>query len=837
MKKSVWLLMVCVCGFLSKLSAQSYVSSFRAGSTQNDFGRSIVVDRHGYIYIAGFFRSTITLGTAPASVTLNSSGDYDVFLAKYRPCGNDLVWAVRIGGAGEDRSIYNKLQLAIDANANLYLAGSFEGTATFSARTSGSTTRNSAGNKDFFLVKYDSSGNISWLQTGGGASLDLGHSVDVDVNGNVYFTGTFSGSGVNFYTNPSGSGSSIVKNSTSTFEDIYVAKFNASGVLQWVATAGGGQADVSTDINADALGNVYVCGLYGYNSSTATFGSTTISNTHSWGAFVAKVNASGTWGWVRHAGSGTSDEYAWAVHEKNNIIYVAGYFDGVTTFTTRTGPPASMSATGYNAYIIKLDSSGQILKYLVDGASGNELIQDITLLNDGKIYLTGAFSGAFKLGNITLSSLGGYDAFVAIVDSSFAPTNTVYRVGGTGEDYGYDVAFDATGRQVYTGQFESSMNVGTNTLVSAGSTDMFCIKVNTPLVPPEQLIQGAPTICAGDSIRIFVSDSSAGYGFLWLLNGSPIAGATSHYYYAKQSGQYRVIRYSCSFADTSAAISISLNSIVANAGTDKTITAGDSVMLNGTGTASAQYRWFPSTTLSDTVGLTPFAKPPITTSYVLRVSQGNCVAYDTVVVYVTSATCNDCSAAYQVNDSLVACYLFNGDALDNSGNNNHGTVYGATLTTDRFGVANSAYAFDGVNDYIEVPYSSSLKTPLITLSAWVHPNNTNWTQIITKRNWNNAHNEQYALDTRSINFKIGVSCTSAGIGWTSLNYPNPLPANQWTFVVATYDGQNLRTYINGTLASTNSLGSFRILDTCTGANVRIGCNMARCTCVVQRQNR
>ena len=57
-----------------------------------------------------------------------------------------------------------------------------------------------------------------------------------------------------------------------------------------------------------------------------------------------------------------------------------------------------------------------------------------------------------------------------------------------------------------------------------------------------------------------------------------------------------------------------------------------------------------------------------------------------------------------LSDGLVAYYPFNGNADDESGNGNHGTVNGATLTIDRFGNENSAYSFDGIDDYIDIPY-------------------------------------------------------------------------------------------------------------------------------------
>ena len=61
-----------------------------------------------------------------------------------------------------------------------------------------------------------------------------------------------------------------------------------------------------------------------------------------------------------------------------------------------------------------------------------------------------------------------------------------------------------------------------------------------------------------------------------------------------------------------------------------------------------------------------------------------------------------------INDGLVAYYPFNGNANDTSGYENNGTVFGATLTFDRNNNLNSAYSFDGDNDYIQVSDSNSL---------------------------------------------------------------------------------------------------------------------------------
>ena len=71
--------------------------------------------------------------------------------------------------------------------------------------------------------------------------------------------------------------------------------------------------------------------------------------------------------------------------------------------------------------------------------------------------------------------------------------------------------------------------------------------------------------------------------------------------------------------------------------------------------------------------------------------------------------------------ALWPIILFNGNADDESPNNNHGTVSGAQLTEDRFGNPNSAYLFDGINDYINIGHEVHPRNR-VTFSAWVYQN-------------------------------------------------------------------------------------------------------------------
>jgi len=85
-----------------------------------------------------------------------------------------------------------------------------------------------------------------------------------------------------------------------------------------------------------------------------------------------------------------------------------------------------------------------------------------------------------------------------------------------------------------------------------------------------------------------------------------------------------------------------------------------------------------------------------------------------------------------INDGLVAHYPFNGNALDESGNGNDGIVHGATLIADRHGNTDSAYHFDGVNDYIYIQYDTSLVPANYTVVVWYYADSFKVGEIITK---------------------------------------------------------------------------------------------------------
>jgi hypothetical protein len=165
-----------------------------------------------------------------------------------------------------------------------------------------------------------------------------------------------------------------------------------------------------------------------------------------------------------------------------------------------------------------------------------------------------------------------------------------------------------------------------------------------------------------------------------------------------------------------------------------------------------------------------------------------------------------------LTNGLVTYYPFNGNANDASGNGNNGTNYGAVLTTDRFGNANSAYSFDGVSAYIAAPLTNTIFSGDFTASVWFNVSNL-------------THGWPGLLDEQSQGFRLQlagddcgcsepehlVSYSSSIIGPGGQNWllvpSEQTPVNKFQQVVVTKAGTSVRMYVNGQVANTNQVAS------------------------------
>ena len=161
------------------------------------------------------------------------------------------------------------------------------------------------------------------------------------------------------------------------------------------------------------------------------------------------------------------------------------------------------------------------------------------------------------------------------------------------------------------------------------------------------------------------------------------------------------------------------------------ICQGESTDLDATSPDAVSYQWSPTTGLSCQTCPSPQATPNLSTEYrVLRTNGSGCV--DTAFFQINVQVCipNPCEPSFSLQDSLIAHYPLNGNALDASVNGNNGTVMGATPTTDRMGNPNGAYFFDGVDDYISLNPNQKFKPIFpVTITAWIELQSNNFNMV------------------------------------------------------------------------------------------------------------
>ncbi len=185
--------------------------------------------------------------------------------------------------------------------------------------------------------------------------------------------------------------------------------------------------------------------------------------------------------------------------------------------------------------------------------------------------------------------------------------------------------------------------------------------------------------------------------------------------------------------------------------------------------------------------------------------------------------------SYVPQTGLVGWWPFNGNANDESGNGNNGSVNGATLTNNRSGISNQAYSFDG-NDNITLN-SLTIKSE-ISVSFWTANINVNsGGHIVTQSDPNNPSKVNWAFEylpntsnhaNKAGSFKgmYNTSCSSVA---TNELYHKTLSISNWNHVVYTISSTGIfNIYLNGTKVQSSSLSAFPSCNTQSGVTLRFG---------------
>ena len=299
-----------------------------------------------------------------------------------------------------------------------------------------------------------------------GGEPDVG--TTLDSQGNCYVTGFFDGAN-NF-------GGITLTNKSVGGSDIFVAKYNSGGTLQWAQRAGGSSPNLNNGrgIGADTNGNVYVTGgFYG----PADFGSFNLPASGYEQAFLAKYNSAGTVEWVQQSGSGGSDVYGTglAVDGAGNC-YAVGFANGGATVTFET---ISLPNPGYSTFLVKYDNTGTVKWAQLMGGPGVTYACKVAVDAAGNVYVCGSFTENMTIGTSNLVTAGSTkNMFIAKFNNSGALTWVQQPVGGDpGGDGG--MAVDQTGNVYVPSLLDSPINFGGISLTNTVTYDAFVAKYSS----------------------------------------------------------------------------------------------------------------------------------------------------------------------------------------------------------------------------------------------------------------------------------------------------------------------------------------------------------------------
>ena len=393
--------------------------------------------------ITGAMAGTVDFGGG----AMASAGGNDVFVASLDYTGA-YVWAKRFG----DTAAQTGVDVAADKQGATIVIGDFAGKLDFDG-----TVLTSAGSTDVFVAKLDGGGGVVWARRFGNNVAQNGKGIAVDDVGNVYVTGSFSGT-IDF-----GGGALTSAGGT----DVFVAKLDKDGNHVWSRQFGDASAQSGKAVAVDKGGNVVVAGEV---AGSIDFGGGPLTSAGGNDLFVVSLDATGNMVWGKIFGNNAAQSAGGVAVDDIGNVYVAGPFAGKIDL----GGGLLTSAGGNDIYVAKLTQGGLHLWSRGFGASGADVARDISVDRFGGVVIVGDFAGSVNFGGGALTA-GGTDAFALKLDPLGGHVWS-RKFGDAAAQSAVSVSADESG-VLLAGTFAGAVDFGAGALTSAGGNDVFVAKL------------------------------------------------------------------------------------------------------------------------------------------------------------------------------------------------------------------------------------------------------------------------------------------------------------------------------------------------------------------------
>jgi len=413
----------------------------RFGATNaSDSGTAVAVLSDGTAVVAGYAHQDMDLGGA----TLTAGGGSDVVIGKLDGAGNH-VWSARYGDGGDSWVG----DVVVDSVGDFYLTGSFDGTLDFGGQTSPLVATATA---EGFVVKINAGGVAQWAIALGDSGSTRPQSLDVDGSGNIAVTGYFEGS------------LTLTSPATSSAEDGFVARLDASGAITWGTTFGAGGDDRGRDVAFEGANLIVV----GWFDSTVDFGGTAEPSAGGIDGFIAKLDGSNAQQWIVPIGA-LGDQWVNRVVVDGTDIVALGDGNGNLSIGGQ-----ETAAADDDVYVIKLDAGGSVLWSQHYVGPADQHTGDIAVDGQGNVWFLVSQEATVDYGGGLVMSAGDDDWAVVKLDSDGGHLRSM-RFGNDNDQDPYALGVDGQDNVVVAGECRSTMNFGLGALPGHSSYEDICI--------------------------------------------------------------------------------------------------------------------------------------------------------------------------------------------------------------------------------------------------------------------------------------------------------------------------------------------------------------------------
>ena len=536
-KHTILLIVLCCSVFAAqKVDAQEW-SWGRGGISDITVDAwCVATDRVGNIYEAGLFYGlgNVVFGSDTVGPSTSFSGQ--AVWAKYNSVGA-VLWAG--GTISGSTYLYN---ITTDPAGNLIVFGAFN-SATMQIGSFTLINAYTDGTSQYYLAKISPTGTVLWAINDGSTIEDYSAAVfgftssvfvyssggvTTDTAGNIYITSCFSTHTMSIGTY------TLTNTSISDTNDIYIAKYNASGSPMWATSIGGTGNDNGFGITATGTGKIYITGEF--NSPSVIVGSSTINDPYYASepfAYIAEFSATtGSPLWAQAAGGPHGAFSVGVACDVSGNVYMTGGF-GDTSINFG-------SATINQTYPV---SSGKVALYLVEyspyntvtwsktiGSSTKDVYGYSIALTCGQVWVSGNYKESVNIDGDTLSLVSGPDP-VFIAGYNLSGGVTGYSALGSGGDDQNGIATDDSGNIYFCSDYLSAVVgglgiiIGPDTLPTANYEFIYLGKYATGcnlsvIIPP---ITGDTILCKGDTTTL--TDTTT--GGTWSSSNTSVAIVSS----------------------------------------------------------------------------------------------------------------------------------------------------------------------------------------------------------------------------------------------------------------------------------------------------------------------